>query len=508
MANDFAYNIARLLDPMKVAKNERQFATLQGKISDCMTRMFQKPGNGGNPFLFAWSGPRPHFLAKSLSDGRALETAATDGRCYMWNPDFLESLSKSQITTIMQHEASHTIFFHCTVERSFGKSPEDWNMATDFIVNAIIELSWKRASEEAHGLGKQLDPLWGDPIGMPVTLKEVLDWIDGITDYVGAPNKPHCYSDISLVERSPESVYAEIRQHRQNSPRCCKACNALSINPKTKKSIFGDPPYPINTCPMCGAPPGSNCLGGGFDTHIDPVLSKDQVMSAVMNAASVVKAMGRGNVPAEIEAALAELQQPTLLPHDIIVNALQRKALDVGANNDYTRFRRRPQFIYERDLNTGVFEPKHRLYKPKTYDHSAKWVALLDTSGSMSDADIANGLKELQAVAGMADSEGWVVPCDAETYWDKKTRITSVTDVKRTKIVGRGGTVFLSFFQKLPQEIGTDLDCVVIITDGDCGAHEIPLNLRPSCDCLWILTNRRPFEPSFGRVIQLDPVKH
>jgi predicted metal-dependent peptidase len=126
----------------------------------------------------------------------------------------------------------------------------------------------------------------------------------------------------------------------------------------------------------------------------------------------------------------------------------------------------------------------------------------------MSDEDIANGCKELQAVAAIQDSEGWIVPMDAKAYWDSKVRISTTSDVKRTKIVGRGGTVFNDFFENLAKEIGNDLDVVVIITDGDCGAHEMPANLRPPCDVLWIITNKREFKPAFGRVIQLNQVRH
>jgi hypothetical protein len=57
----------------------------------------------------------------------------------------------------------------------------------------------------------------------------------------------------------------------------------------------------------------------------------------------------------------------------------------------------------------------------------------------------------------------------------------------------------------LPKKLGADFDLVVIISDGDCG--HIPANLRPMCDVLWIITNDRPFKPSFGRVCQLKPVK-
>ena len=127
----------------------------------------------------------------------------------------------------------------------------------------------------------------------------------------------------------------------------------------------------------------------------------------------------------------------------------------------------------------------------------------MDTSGSMSDDDIANGVKELQLVADTA--EGWIVPCDAVPYWDKATRVNSKTALQRTQVVGRGGTVFTEFFRDLPkQKFGDKIDLVIILTDGDCG--EVPVNLMPrGADCLWIVTNKREFKPNFGRVAQLHP---
>jgi hypothetical protein len=407
----FIGNVARLSDPAGLARDQRQLHELQEKISACMTKLFQKPGNGGNPFLFTLSGPKPHFLCRELG-GKRLDTAATDGKAYYWNPEFLESLPNHQVATIMSHESNHVLFYHCTMERAFGKDPEDWNVAVDYIDNAILERTHEKANDEARGMGKTLPALWGDKLGTPIPFKDLLAWIDGKLDKLAPPpppgveEEPHPYSDITLIDRSPESIYHEIQQHKANSPRKCKTCGALTINPKTKKSVLGPPPYAPGCCPTCGAKPKHSNYPGNLDQHQDPSMTKEEVMSDMMRAAEQVAAMGRGEVPAEIEAALAELRRPTLSPHDIIVNAMQRKALDVGANNDWTRFERRAQWIYEQDATTGEFVPKHKLYTPKKYDFSPKWVAGLDTSGSMSDEDIANGCKELQAVAAIQDSEG------------------------------------------------------------------------------------------------------
>jgi len=490
-----ASSIARLQDPCRVAGTPRQLDELQRKISDTMTRLFRKPENGGNPFLFALAGPKPHFLATELH-GRPIETAATDGKHFFWAPAFLASLDPNQVSTVMSHESYHVLFFHCDPARAAGKHPHTWNIAVDYVVDGVIEHDHVKSGRS----GKY--QLWGGPLGTPIPLRDLLDWhlakIDKLPDH-------GCFADPSCHGMSPETIYDQIQDAQLKSPRRCKerngGCGAMSMDPKTGASKFGpgpqDPakkqgePWGPDCCPKCGAPPDYSPFGP-MDSHVPSDMTKDEVMGDMMRAAEQAEQMGgRGNVPAEIEGALSELKKPTLQPRDIIRHCFQRKAIDVGNRNDWKRYKRR-----------GLAQTPP-VYLPRKHDFKPKWVALVDCSGSMSDGDIANGVKEMQLVA--EGTEGYMVPCDAVPYWDKVTRITRASDLKRTQVAGRGGTVFDQFFAELPLKLGHDFDLVVIITDGDCG--HVPTNLRPNCDVLWIITNKRDFKPSFGRVCQLNPVR-
>jgi len=127
---------------------------------------------------------------------------------------------------------------------------------------------------------------------------------------------------------------------------------------------------------------------------------------------------------------------------------------------------------------------------------------MLDTSGSMSDNDISYAVSQLQVMGNGTD--GIVVPCDAAPRWDKATRIKKINDLKRTKVVGRGGTIFDDFFENFPKELGTDFDVIVILTDGYCG--NIPIELKPPIPVVWVVTSDfREFKPSFGKVA---PLRH
>jgi hypothetical protein len=340
----------------------------------------------------------------------------------------------------------------------------------------------------------------------------LLAWIDAKIEKIdNVEGQIRCFSDIAVLNRGPESVYFEILQHKMNSPRRCKTCGALSMNPKTGKSVLGDPPYAPGCCPKCGAKPNSMCLGQGIgtmDEHMDSALTKEQVMGEMIQAAEKAANFGRGYVPAGIEAALAELKAPTLSPHDIIVNAMQRRMVDVGGNNDFTRYRRRPQFLYEKN-EKGEYKPVHRIYTPRKYDFTPRWLVLLDTSGSMSDQDICTGMSEIQIVAGMQDSEGWLVCWDAKAYWDQKQKITCTTDIKRSRIVGRGGTVVSELMSEIPEKMGVEFDLICLVTDGDCGASEVKVSSRiPGVDYLWLVVNMRDFKAPYGRCINLHPARN
>ena len=475
-------SIARLKDPDSVAASPRQLMELQDKISSCMTRLFQMPRNGGNPFLFALSGPKPHYLVREIR-GQKIDTAATDGKVFFWNPEFLASLDVNQVSTVMSHESFHVLFFHCHADRAGGKDARKWNIAVDYVVNGVIEHDHTKSERDKKY------KLWDGPLGNPLSWKDYSEWLAGTKLDLGPG--PNCFADPTLHGRSPESIYSDIVAAELSSPRRCKehsgGCGALSIDPKTGQSV-NPQPYDKDACQKCGAKPNDG--PGSMDAHLPSGMTKDEVMGEMMRAAEQAEQM-RGTVPGEIEEALGELRKPTLRPSDIIRQAFARKAIDTGAKNDWKRLRRRQLAMTPRQ------------FLPRKHDHKSKWVVLLDCSGSMSDKDIANGIKEMQCVS--KDAEGWVVPCDAVPYWDQKTRVTQASDLKRTQVVGRGGTVFDQFFQELPTKMGTDFDIVVIVTDGDCG--HIPMNLRPRCDVLWIITNKRDFKPSFGRVVQLNSVR-
>ncbi len=461
---------SRLRDPHNV--DPERLDQLQVKITNVMSRMCRMPQSGGNPFLYAWSGGKEHELANNVGND-PITTAATNGKKYFWCADFLDKLTPAEATIVMQHEGYHVVFDH--PKRGAGKVAKIWNWAVDYTANGCIWSDWIKTQHKDT-------PFGGNHLGEPLAFKTLLEYIDG--DVELPEGVVMCFADIELHGRSPESIYDEIIDHWNKSPRKCPLCGALSLDAKGQPQE-GPPCGCGGSCSHCGSPfdPLS-----GMDNHIQSEMSKQEVQSELMRAAATAAQM-RGNVPAEIEGMLGELMQPIVTAQDLFRNALNRRKQDAGNNNDWKRIRRR--FLEATDPSQ---------YLPKRYDYSPRWLAMLDTSGSMSDLDLAYCVSQLIAAAG-AETEGYIVCCDATPHWDSLHKVTKKEDLQRVKVVGRGGTVFNEFLTEFPKKIGKDWDVLIMLTDGDCG--EIGPELRPprNIDVIWMLSKTNPlFNPAFGRM--------
>lgn len=478
----------------------RRVEDLHQRIADCMTWMFRQPKNGGNPFLFSIAVSKAHVLVadKELADiaekVRGVRpsftvpcaTAATDGKVFYWHPGFLAKLTKDEVPVVMEHEVYHVMFRHS--ERMRHAFPRTRNIAMDYVNNSCME-------ENVRVSGRK-GKLWGGNLGEPVLYKDFLAHIDGVVDHFPAGGPPRVFADIAVYKRSPESLYDEIMEHWEKSPRKCKKCGALSLDPKTGKP---KPPGPCQArpkckhdgscCPVCGVScDGDIGYGDGIpapmDDHVPTTVSKQEMDNEILKAAANCKGM-RGLVPAGVEEIIGELTKPVIRFADILFSDCMRMNQEAGLRNDWSRPRKRW-------LQCGLYLPHRHSSKPRL-------LFLLDTSGSMSKKDMAFIISQLKVVASRG-VEVVVVPVDAEPHWDAVTTIEKIDDLKKVKVKGRGGTVFEEFFRDFPKHVGTDFDAIGIGTDGDCGT--IPMKYKPPVPVNWVLTAyREEWKPSFGRTI-------
>jgi predicted metal-dependent peptidase len=137
------------------------------------------------------------------------------------------------------------------------------------------------------------------------------------------------------------------------------------------------------------------------------------------------------------------------------------------------------------------------LYLPSIYGEDIEVGFAIDTSGSMSDEDIKEGLSEVKSICEQFESYTvHLFQCD---YGIQEYRELTAYDFDfPDKIKGRGGTSFVPVFEDIAERNIT-LACLVYVTDGYGTFPEIP----PEYPVIW-LTHSKDVEFPFGEVIYLD----
>jgi predicted metal-dependent peptidase len=64
---------------------------------------------------------------------REVPRAATNGKTHFWNPDFIATLTQTQLLAVQAHEAEHDARRHHS--RRGARDPERWNKAGDYVIN-------------------------------------------------------------------------------------------------------------------------------------------------------------------------------------------------------------------------------------------------------------------------------------------------------------------------------------------------------------------------------------
>ncbi len=72
-----------------------------------------------------------------VTDEGWCSTAATDGRHFFYNRDFVDSLSVQQTVFLVGHEIGHCIYEHFL--RVSDRDKQYWNMAGDYVINWILK---------------------------------------------------------------------------------------------------------------------------------------------------------------------------------------------------------------------------------------------------------------------------------------------------------------------------------------------------------------------------------
>ena len=205
----------------------------------------------------------------------------------------------------------------------------------------------------------------------------------------------------------------------------------------------------------------------------------EQIKETILRGKLQAQAAGDdpGTMPGEIQRTIEEWLNPKLPWYTILFNLLNTMAKDDFSN-------RRPNRRFLPDF-----------YLPSLYSEGGlEHIAIaFDTSGSVSDAEIAEGMAEIQAIRDVLTPEqmtvfGWDTQLNTIHTLDESQHLSEV------EIKGGGGTNISPVLQWADTN---KPNAIVIFTDGRFYTD----SLDPKIPVFWIINGNPRWEYPFGTII-------
>ena len=177
-------------------------------------------------------------------------------------------------------------------------------------------------------------------------------------------------------------------------------------------------------------------------------------------------------------------------------------AIKTGAATFRTKSMRRVNH-HKVSLNRRIGKKMLCEFPGKIQNYAPKILLAVDTSGSVSDSELAYIVGETYNIATAVESELWIAQVD----WDLQDifKCENPKDFSRREVKGRGGTRFDPGFEKAKE---MQVDLFIYYTDGECSLPAPELRVPPN-QMIWLLSEHgNPWmlrEENYGRLIRVKP---
>ncbi|WP_043651031.1 DUF2201 family putative metallopeptidase [Cellulosimicrobium cellulans] len=238
--------------------------------------------------------------------------------------------------------------------------------------------------------------------------------------------------------------------------------------------------------PAPGELPAGVALDDGSATPVSPAESDLVRRRVAQDVQATIAAKGRGSVPAGMDRWASGILAPPTVPWERVLRAAVRRAVaDRAGRIDYT---------YTRPSRRQL----PRIIKPAMRAPSVVVTLVVDTSGSMSQADLDAAMSEVTGVlrtTGVAREHLRLLSVDAAATTPQRVR-----SVSAVRLTGGGGT---------DMRVGIDAaeaatpapHVVVVLTDGDTPWPDQPTRARLVCA---VISNRLPRDtPTWATTVHI-----
>jgi predicted metal-dependent peptidase len=365
----------------------------------------------------------------------------------MVNPNFWEKQDGDTKIGILKHELLHIAFHHLTSMSEF-ENKQLLNIAADIEINQYIESTWK---------GKTWD-------GLEINKKP--------------------FKELKLPLKAGTRVYYDLlKKEVDENPFGDIACMLGALEGGMSGDGSGDG-NSITVTLGDGSKmtvPCTHEMWKEFDemSEADKKLIGKQIDHQLKDVAEQVK-KNRGTIPGELGQyinSLYEIEEP------VIDWKAYLRRFNGMATKIYTKKTRRK--LNRRFAGNPALKIKQR----------KNTLVAIDTSGSVSDKDLADFFNEIQHIY-KTGTEVDVIECDADVQ--RVYQYKGKTEDK-IHVQGRGGTAFEPVIKYLNQNKGKYQN-MIYLTDGECPVPET----KPVRPILWVITTDGDMKPDFpGQKVQI-----
>lgn len=347
-----------------------------------------------------------------------IETAATDGRSFFYNPNFVATLTDSELVGLWCHEVSHVSLLHHA--RIGDRDLKEANVAADLAINQdLVRQGFKLPK------GALLDTAF-----------------DGMG-----------FEEIFAVRM--QAKRKEEGQNGQNgkSGSPGNAGNQPGNQPGNGPSVTGDAGNGQGEANSDQPGNGSrevNGIGGimkpGSGSQGDAEAEAETWRIRVTEAAAIAKRANAGKLPGNVARILETVREPQLDVRDLLARFVDSM---VSTSTTWSRPNRRT-------IGQGIYLPSHSV------DGLEHVVFAVDTSGSIDAHMLANAAAEITAAHGDGRIQNLTV-IFADTRVQAVQEFGPGDDIALTP-KGGGGTRFADTFRHIADECG-NATAVIYLTD-------------------------------------------
>jgi len=449
------------------------------RLKNLIAHMTVKPGNENisyNYFGYIFSRIR-RVSDENLSSIMGV-CPRTDGTLALaYNPSYFEGTTDEVLRKVIEHEGMHVLNKH--IPRLLRILANEPNKLMQFVKAKI----WNTAADCAAN----------PPINMP---REVI-----------IRNKPWhgCFPDLyELEENRPTEEYyfkllEDTKKKAKQQQQKCDNCNGKGSNkdcPMSGKDSDGK-----DECQMPvggdGFPIDGGHGGPGEDYDVVGDHSKwGEITKEVADVSSLSRKIDghiqeiikdsiknfkhrRGMLPGHIKSLIDSALEPPKIPYYQLIQKLIKGSRYSKFKRSLSRINRKRTYAFVIDeINAPAISP----FPGKTRDFTFKIVILIDTSGSIDDDDVKEGLSGCKNIIEK-DRHCDVTVLENDTRLQKEYKLKRVSDID-FEVKGRGGTILREGIERA-KEINPDV--MICFTDGGCeNINDFPRKSLPR-KVIWVV---------------------